>query len=69
MRAGHPEIEPYQKYSMRTQDITSPRKTPYDGVRRDALALGVADWQREGLDRVRWREVIEAAVGPVKPSD
>ena len=52
-----------------SRPLGRPRMRWIDGGRKDALVLGVADWQREGLDRVRWREVIEAAVGPVKPSD
>ena len=46
-----------------SRPLGRPRMRWIDGVRRDALVLGVADWQREALDRVRWREVIEAAVG------
>ena len=46
-----------------SRPLGRPRIRWIDGVRRDALVLGVADWQRGALDRVRWKKVIEAAVG------
>ena len=34
-----------------------------DNVRQDAISLGVREWQAEALDRGRWKDLVEAAVG------
>ena len=40
-----------------------PRMRWVDNVRQDAISLGVRDWQAAALDRRRWKDLVEAAVG------
>ena len=40
-----------------------PRMRWVDNVRQDAISLRVRDWQAAALDRHRWKDLVEAAVG------
>ena len=40
-----------------------PRMRRADSVRQDAISLGVRDWQAAALDRRRWKNLVEAAIG------
>ena len=41
----------------------SPRMRWVDNVRQDAISLGVRNWQAAAVDRGRWKNLMEAAVG------
>ena len=40
-----------------------PRMRWVDNVRQVAISLGVRDWQAAALNRGRWKDLVEAAVG------
>ena len=40
-----------------------PRMRGVDNVRQDPISLGARDWQAAALDRGRWKDLVEAAVG------